>query len=140
MTMTKSTRSTWAVLERFHTRISWITPSAMAATNAAVRLTIAPTNAAVRASRSSSGLSTSVNDEVCPGAARMAVKADSTPATVHAVVDVRRTHTPDRRAESAFSAMARMASPHGDHFTSTASPMATMGAATRIISCPGVNR
>ena len=140
MTMTKRTRSTWAVLDRFHTRISWITPTPMAATKAAVRLTMAPTNAAVRANRSSSGLSTSVNDEVCPGAARMAVKADSTPATVQAMVEVRRTHTPDSRAESAFSAMARMARPHGDHLTSTASPMATIGAATRVITWPGVNR
>ena len=55
----------------------------------------------------------------------MAVNADSTPATVQAMVDVRRTHTPDRRAESAFSATARMARPQGDHLTKTASPMAT---------------
>ena len=40
------------------------------------------------------------------------MKADSAPATVQAKVEVRRTHTPDSRAESAFSDMARMASPH----------------------------
>ena len=137
MTMAKSTRSTWVVLVRFHTRISWITPTPMAATKAAVRLTMAPTMAAVRASRSSSGLSTWVSDEVWPGAARMAVKADSTPATVQAMVEVRRTQTPDSRAESAFSAMARMARPHGDHLTNAARPMATTGAATRVMTWPG---
>ena len=97
-----------------------MTPTPMAATNAAVRLTMAPTMAAVRASSRSSGLSTSVSEEVWPGAARMAVKADSTPASVQAMVEVRRTQTPDSRAESAFSAMARMARPHGDHLTKAA--------------------
>ena len=120
MTMTKRIRSTWLVLLRFHTRISWMTPTPMAATKATVRLTMAPTMAAVRASRRSSGLSTSVSCEVWPGAARMAVKADRTPASVQAMVEVRRTHTPDSRAESAFSAMARMARPHGDHLMKAA--------------------
>ena len=139
-TMANSTRSTWAVLDRFHTRISWITPTPMAAMNATVRLTMAPTMAAVSANSSSSGLSTSVSDDVWPGAARMAAKADSTPARVQVTVEVRRTHTPDRRAESAFSAMARMASPQGDHLTKPARAMATMGATTRVTTCPGVNR
>ena len=64
ITRANRTRSTWAVLDRFHTRISWITPTPMAATKATVRLTMAPTMAAVRASNSSSGLSTSVSDDV----------------------------------------------------------------------------
>ena len=139
-TRAKSTRSTWAVLDRFQTRISWITPTPMAATKATVRLTMAPTMAAVRASSSSSGLSTSVSDDVWPGAARMAVKAESTPASVQATVEVRRTHTPDSRAESAFSAMARMARPHGDHLTKAARAMATIGATIRVSTWPGVNR
>ena len=75
-TMRKRIRSTWAVLERFHTSTSWITPTPTAATKATVRLTMAPTMAAVSASSSSSGLSTWVSDDVWPGAARMAVKAD----------------------------------------------------------------
>ena len=56
----------------------------MPATKATVRLTMAPTMAAVRANRSRSGLSTWVSDAVWPGEARMAVKADSTPASVQA--------------------------------------------------------
>ena len=140
MTKAKRMRSTWEVLFRFHTRISWMTPMPMAATKATVRLTMAPTMPAVRAKRSSSGLSTSVSDEVCPGEARMAVKAESTPATVQATVEVRRTQTPERRAESAFSAMARMASPQRDHFTKTARAMATSGATMRVSTWPGVNR
>ena len=112
-------------------------PTAMAAMKATVRLTMAPTMAAARARSSSSGLSTSVSEEVWPGAARMAVKADSTPATIQATVEVRRTHTPDSRAESAFSAMARMASPQGDHLTKAARAMATTGAVTSVITCPG---
>ncbi len=139
-TRAKSSRSTWAVLDRFHTRISWMTPTPMAATKATVRLTMAPTMAAVSANNSSSGLSTSVSDEVCPGAARMAAKADSTPASVQVTVEVRRTQTPDSRAESAFSAMARMARPHGDHLTKAARPSATRGATTRVTTWPGVNR
>ena len=55
-------------------------------------------------------------------------------------MEVRRTHTPDSRAESAFSAMARMARPHGDHLMKAASPMATRGAATSVSTWPGVNR
>ena len=52
---------------------------------------------------------------------RMAVNADSTPASVQATVEVRRTQTPDRRAESAFSDMARMARPHGEYLMNAAS-------------------
>ena len=40
---------------------------------------------------------------------------------VQATVEVRRTHTPDSRADSAFSAMARMASPHDENRTNAAS-------------------
>ena len=68
-----------------------------------------PTRAARSARRSSSGLSTSVSVLVWLGEARMAVKADSTPARVQATVEVRRTHTPDSRADSVFSADG----PHG---------------------------
>ena len=85
------------------------------------RLTMAPTSAAISARSSSSGLSTSVRMLVWPGAARMAVKADSAPARVQATVEVRRTHTPDRRAESAFSAVARMARPQGENRMKAAS-------------------
>ncbi len=138
MTTPKSTRSTWVVSARFHTRISWTTPSTIADTKARVRLVMAPTMAAVRPRRRSSGLSTSVSDEVWPGDARTAVKAESTPAMVHATVEVRRVQTPDRRAESRFSAMARMARPHVDQRTSAARPMATRGATTRVITSPGV--
>ena len=140
MTMPKRTRSTWAVLARFHTRTSCTTPTPIAATNATARLVIAPIMAAVRASSSSSGLSTSVSEEVWPGAVRTAVKADSTPAIVQATVEVRRTQTPERRAESPFSAMARMASPQVERLTNKASPIATIGATTRVITCPGVKR
>ena len=35
---------------------------------------------------------------------------------VQAMVEARRTHTPDSRAESAFSDMARMASPQGETY------------------------
>ena len=43
------------------------------------------------------------------------MKADSTPAMIQVTVEVRRTQTPDSRAESAFSAVARMASPQGEN-------------------------
>ena len=73
---------------------------------------MAPTSAAVSANSNRSGLRTSVSALVCPGALRMAVKAESAPATVQVRVDVRRIHTPESRAESAFSDMARMLRPH----------------------------
>ena len=50
-----------------------MTPMAMPAMNATGRLTMAPTSAAVSASSSRSGLSTSVSALVWPGALRMAV-------------------------------------------------------------------
>ena len=56
------------------------------------------------------------------------MKADSAPATVHVIVDVRRIHTPERRAESAFSDMARMASPHEVIRTARTSASVTSGA------------
>ncbi len=67
----------------------------------------------------------------------MAVKAESTPARVQAMVEVRRTQTPERRAESAFSDIARMASPHGDHLTKAARARATTGATMRVSTSPG---
>ncbi len=139
-TMKKRTRSTWAVLDRFHTSTSWITPTPTAATKATVRLTMAPTMAAVSASSSSSGLSTWVRDDVWPGAARTAVKADRSPASIHATLEVRRTQMPDNLAESLFSVVARMARPHGDHRTNATRASATSGATTSASTCPGVKR
>ena len=55
------------------------------------------------------------------------MKADSAPATVQVMVEVRRTHTPDRRAESAFSAVARMARPQGENRTTGTRARATSG-------------
>src|SRR5262249_50019098 len=69
-----------------------------------------------------------------------AVNADSRPATTHVIVDVRRTHTPERRADSAFSAVARIASPQGDHRRKSASASATSGATMSVSTWPGVKR
>ena len=68
----------------------------------------------------------------------MALKAESAPAIVHVNVEVRRIHTPERRAESAFSDMARMDRPQLVERTATASAMATMGATIRVSTCAGV--
>ena len=70
----------------------------------------------------------------------MAVKADSTPARVQATVEVRRTHTPDSRADSAFSAVARMARPHGENRMKAARARATTGATMRVMTSPGEKR
>ena len=114
-----------------------MTPTPMPATKATVRLTMAPTSAAVRANRRRSGLSGWVRTLVWPGEARMAVKAESTPARVQATVEVRRTQTPDSRAESAFSDMARMASPQGENRMKAARARATTGATIRVSTSPG---
>src|ERR1700691_5058411 len=114
-----------------------MTPTATPEMKDTVRLTMAPTSAASRAKRRRSGLSGWVSTLVCPGEARMAVKAESTAASVQAMVDARRTHTPDRRAESAFSDMARMAKPHGEYRMKRAKAMATMGATMRVRTAPG---
>ena len=110
----------------------------MPATKATVRLIMAPTSAAVRANSSRSGLRTSVRALVCPGALRMAVKAESAPATVQVRVEVRRIHTPESRAESAFSDMARMVRPQLVERTATASARATIGATMRVRTSAGV--
>ena len=68
----------------------------------------------------------------------MAVKADSAPATVHVSVEVRRIHTPERRAESAFSDMARMASPQEVKRTASTRTTVTMGATMRVRTSVGV--
>ena len=99
---------------------------------------MAPTRAAVRANRRRSGLSGWVKTLVWPGEARMAVKAESTPARVQARVEVRRTHTPESRAESAFSDMARMARPHGENRMKAARARATTGATMSVSTSPGV--
>ena len=62
----------------------------------------------------------------------MAVKAESAPATVQVTVEVRRIHTPERRAESAFSDMARMARPQEVKRTARTSAMVTSGATMRV--------
>ena len=110
----------------------------MPAMNETVRLTIAPINAAVSANKRRSGLSGWVRTLVCPGAARMAVKAESTPARVQVNVEVRRTQTPDNRAESAFSDMARMARPQGENLMKAARARATTGATIRVRTSPGL--
>ena len=106
--------------------------------NATVRLTMAPMSAAVSAYRSRSGESACVRALVWLGALRMAVKADSAPATVHVSVDVRRIQTPERRAESAFSDMARMARPHEVNRTASTRTSVTMGATMRVSTSVGV--
>src|SRR6516162_7406485 len=68
----------------------------------------------------------------------MAVKADSAPATVQVSVEVRRIHTPERRAESAFSDMARMESPHGVSRTARTRAAVTMGATMSVSTSVGV--
>ena len=93
---------------------------------------MAPMSAAVSARSNRSGLSTWVRALVWPGDARMAVIAESTPAMVHATVEVRRTQTPDSRADSVFSAMARMASPHGENRMNAARARVTIGATMRV--------
>ena len=99
---------------------------------------MAPTSAAVSAKRRRSGLRTCVRALVWPGALRMAVKAESAPATTQVKVDVRRTHTPERRAESAFSDMARMDRPHGVQRTATTRARTTSGATMRVSTSAGV--
>ena len=99
---------------------------------------MAPTSAAVRAKSSRSGLSTWVSALVWPGALRMAVKAESAPATVQVSVEVRRIHTPESRAESAFSDMARMVRPQLVVRTAIARTMATIGATIRVRTSAGV--
>ena len=127
-------------LLKFHWRRSWTIPTPMPAAKATGRLTMAPSSAASRASRSRSGLSTSVRVLVWLGEASTAVIADSTPAIVHATVEVRRTHTPDSRADSVFSAEARMASPQGENRMKAARPSATIGATMSVMTSPGGNK
>ncbi len=70
----------------------------------------------------------------------MAVIAESTPAMVQATVEVLRTHTPDSRAESLFSAMALMASPQGENWKNAASARAASGATISVRTSPDWNR
>ena len=99
-----------------------------------------PRSAASSASRRRSGLSTWVSALVWLGEASTAVTADRAPARVHATVDVRRTHTPDNRADSEFSAMARMASPHDENRMKAARAITTTGATIRVRTSPGEKR
>ena len=135
----KRISSTVAGFVIFQFKTSTTTPSPIPATNAAVRLTMAPINPAMSARTSRSGLSTCVRTLVWPGAFKTAANADSAPAKVQATVEVRRTHTPDRRAESAFSDMARMARPHGENLMNAATDSATIGATMSVSTSPGVN-
>src|SRR5580658_5464619 len=105
---------------------------------ATVRLIMAPTRAAVRANSNRSGLNSWVRALVWPGAFKMTSNAERAPATIQVSVDVRRIHTPDSRAESAFSDMARMERPHGVVRTATARAMATIGATINVSTSPGV--
>ena len=66
------------------------------------------------------------------------MKADSAPATVQVRVEVRRIQTPERRAESAFSDMARMASPHEVNRTASTRTSVTMGATMSVSTSVGV--
>src|SRR3982074_2449245 len=88
---------------------------AIAAKNATRRLVIAAINAAANAPNNNPGGRASWRPLVCPGAPRIAVIVERAPAIIHATVDIRRTHTPDRRAESAFSAIARNANPYREN-------------------------
>ena len=74
------------------------------------------------------------------GEASTAVTADRAPANVQATVEVRRTQIPDSRADSAFSAMARMASPHDEKRMKAARARTTTGATIRVRTSPGENR
>ncbi len=107
------------------------------AAKATGRFTMAPTSAANKARRSSSGLSTCVSAVVWPGDASMAVIAESTPAIVQAMVEVRPAHTPAVRADSAFSDIARIHRPHDEYRTISANPTATSGATTSVGKAPG---
>ena len=66
------------------------------------------------------------------------MKADSAPATVQVSVEVRRIHTPERRAESAFSDMARMDRPHEVKRTASTRTTVTMGATMSVSTSVGV--
>ena len=111
----------------FHATTCSNMPMPMPAMKAMGRLVIAPMRAAVSARSRRSGPSTSMKPLPLPGAP-IAVTAESNAASTHAKVDVRRTHTPARRAESAFSAIARMASPCGDRAKNSARARAQSGA------------
>ncbi len=66
------------------------------------------------------------------------MKAESAPATVQVRVDVRRIHTPERRAESAFSDIARMERPQEVNRTARTKTMVTIGATISVSTSVGV--
>ncbi len=66
------------------------------------------------------------------------MKAESAPATVQVRVDVRRIHTPESRAESAFSDMARMDRPQGVRRTARTRATVTSGATISVNTSVGV--
>ena len=66
------------------------------------------------------------------------MKAESAPATVQVRVEVRRIHTPESRAESAFSDMARIDRPHDVKRTARTRAMVTSGATMSVSTSVGV--
>ena len=66
------------------------------------------------------------------------MKADNAPATVQVRVEVRRIQTPERRAESAFSDMARMDRPQEVNRTASTRATVTRGATMRVSTSVGV--
>ena len=66
------------------------------------------------------------------------MKADNAPATVQVKVEVRRIHTPESRAESAFSDMARMDRPHDVKRTARTRATVTSGATMSVSTSVGV--
>ena len=99
-----------AVLWKFHTRISWMTPTPMAATKATVRLTMAPTMAAVRARSRSSGLSTSVSERGLAGRGQDGGEGREHAGEVQATVDV--LPDPDTRQAGRVGVLGH--GPHGE--------------------------
>ncbi len=69
-----------------------------------------------------------------PGDSITAVSPDSTAASIQTTVETRLTGMPTRRADSPFSAAARMATPNEENRKNAASAAATRGTSSRIIS------
>ena len=66
------------------------------------------------------------------------MNAESAPATVQVSVEVRRIHTPESRAESAFSDMARMERPQEVKRTASTRATVTIGATIKVSTSVGV--
>ena len=83
--------------------------------------------AAARAGSSSAGPASTVGGSAWIGAVSMTVRADSSPAMAHTMVDRRRTGMPSTSARSAFSDAARTATPSDVRVRNHASAPATTG-------------